>query len=63
MYIDAGVGMTNPVKLTFVTSGTSFERLWKVKVTQIPCSTIYKGNVNLLHIYGRILEHSLLGKP
>lgn len=43
VYIDAGIGMTNPVKLTFVTSGPTFERLWKVKVTQIPCSTIYKG--------------------
>ncbi|CAG9138310.1 unnamed protein product, partial [Plutella xylostella] len=43
MYIDAGIGTTNPVKLTFVTSGTSFERMWKVKVTQIPCSTIYRG--------------------
>ncbi|KAI8431158.1 hypothetical protein MSG28_001203 [Choristoneura fumiferana] len=44
MYIDAGIGTTNPVKLTFVTSGTPFERMWKVKVTQIPCSTIYKVN-------------------
>ncbi|KAG6444635.1 hypothetical protein O3G_MSEX003479 [Manduca sexta] len=51
MYIDAGVGTTNPVKLTFVTSGTSFERLWKVKVTQIPCSTIYKAEEGCLQYY------------
>ncbi|XP_050684030.1 uncharacterized protein LOC126978945 [Leptidea sinapis] len=51
MYIDAGVGTTNPVKLTIVTSGISFERTWKVKVTQIPCSTIYKADEGCLQYY------------
>ncbi|XP_028170488.1 uncharacterized protein LOC114360114 [Ostrinia furnacalis] len=51
MYVDAGIGTTNPVKLTFVTSGNSFERMWKVKVTQIPCSTIYKADEGCLQYY------------
>ncbi|CAK9834418.1 hypothetical protein ANTRET_LOCUS10951 [Anthophora retusa] len=29
IYIDAGLGQTNPVTLTFVTSGHSFPRSWK----------------------------------
>jgi hypothetical protein len=43
VYIDAGVGNTNPVTLNFVTSGPSFPRNWKVKICQIPCNTIYRG--------------------
>ncbi|KAM3969070.1 uncharacterized protein ACR2FA_003721 [Aphomia sociella] len=51
MYVDAGIGTTNPVKLTFVTSGNSFERMWKLKVTQIPCNTIYKADEGCLQYY------------
>nr|XP_012551440.2 uncharacterized protein LOC101744434 [Bombyx mori] len=51
MYIDAGIGTTNPVKLTFVTSGNTFERIWKVKVTQIPCSSTYKADEGCLQYY------------
>lgn len=47
VYIDAGVGITTPVTLTFVTSGPSFARKWKVKICQIPCSTTYRGNMNI----------------
>jgi hypothetical protein len=43
VYIDAGIGNTNPVTLNFVTSGPSFPRNWKVKICQIPCNTIYRG--------------------
>lgn len=43
VYIDAGMGVTNPVTLTFVTSGPSFARNWKVKICQIPCSSTYRG--------------------
>jgi hypothetical protein len=46
VYIDAGVGNTNPVTLNFVTSGPSFPRNWKVKICQIPCNTIYRGKLN-----------------
>ena len=45
VYIDAGVGNTNPVTLNFVTSGPSFPRNWKVKICQIPCNTIYRGQL------------------
>lgn len=43
VYIDAGVGMTNPIILTVVTTGPSFPRNWKIRVSQIPCYTSYKG--------------------
>ncbi|KAJ8890645.1 hypothetical protein PR048_010154 [Dryococelus australis] len=42
MYVDAGVGATNPVTLTMVTSGPSLPRTWKIKVCQIPCNTLYR---------------------
>ena len=45
VYIDAGMGVTNPVTLTFVTSGPSFPRNWKVKICQIPCSSTYRGRL------------------
>lgn len=51
MYIDAGIGQTNPVTLTFVTSGTSFPRSWKVRVSQIRCSTIYRAEEGCLQYF------------
>lgn len=51
MYIDTGVGQTNPVTLTFVTSGNSFARLWKVRISQIRCSTIYRAEEGCLQYF------------
>ncbi|XP_021929766.1 uncharacterized protein LOC110834666 [Zootermopsis nevadensis] len=51
MYIDAGVGNTNPVTLNFVTSGPSFPRNWKVKICQIPCNTIYRAEEGCLQYF------------
>ncbi|XP_011160870.1 uncharacterized protein LOC105196560 [Solenopsis invicta] len=51
MYIDTGVGQTNPVTLTFVTSGNSYSRSWKVRVSQIPCSTIYRAEEGCLQYF------------
>ncbi|XP_026461329.1 uncharacterized protein LOC113363056 [Ctenocephalides felis] len=51
MYIDTGVGPTNPVTLTVVTSGPSTPRTWKIKVTHIPCSTIYRADPGCLQYY------------
>ncbi|CAK9796678.1 hypothetical protein ANTPLA_LOCUS925 [Anthophora plagiata] len=51
MYIDAGLGQTNPVTLTFVTSGHSFPRSWKVRVSQIRCDTIYRAEEGCLQYF------------
>ncbi|KDR14260.1 hypothetical protein L798_10568 [Zootermopsis nevadensis] len=51
MYIDAGVGNTNPVTLNFVTSGLSFPRNWKIKICQIPCNTIYRAEEGCLQYF------------
>ncbi|XP_053987568.1 uncharacterized protein LOC128880976 [Hylaeus volcanicus] len=51
VYVDAGVGQTNPVTLTFVTSGSSFPRLWKVRVSQIRCNTLYRAEEGCLQYF------------
>ncbi|XP_024941438.1 uncharacterized protein LOC107268341 [Cephus cinctus] len=51
MYIDAGIGQTNPVTLTFVTSGSSFARSWKVRISQIPCNSPAKADEGCLQFY------------
>ena len=43
MYIDMGLSTNSPVVLTVVTSGASFARSFSVKVTQIECSSLAKG--------------------
>ena len=44
VYIDMGLNDNNPVVLTVVTSGASFDRSFSVKVTQIECTSLSKGN-------------------
>ncbi|XP_037789212.1 uncharacterized protein LOC119584592 [Penaeus monodon] len=51
MYVDLGRGTTTPASLTFVTMGPSFDRKWKVKVTQIPCNTDYTAPSNCVQYY------------
>ncbi|XP_033207964.1 uncharacterized protein LOC117167267 [Belonocnema kinseyi] len=51
MYIDVGNGQTNPVTISFVTSGTGFDRSWKVRISQIPCSSIYRSEEGCLQYF------------
>ncbi|XP_012279434.1 uncharacterized protein LOC105699195 [Orussus abietinus] len=51
MYVNAGTGQSNPVTLTFVTSGSNYSRFWKIRVSQIPCSTIYRAEEGCLQYY------------
>ncbi|XP_064120934.1 uncharacterized protein LOC135225587 isoform X1 [Macrobrachium nipponense] len=46
MYVD--IGNTLPLVLTVVTMGPSFDRSWKIKVTQIPCNSDYTAPTNCL---------------
>ena len=44
VYIDMGLSSNSPIVLTTVTSGQSFERSFSVKVTQIECKSLSKGD-------------------
>lgn len=58
MYIDAGLGQSNPIILTVITSGPSYPRTWRIRVTQIPCDSIAKADQGCLQyhmgVYGRV---------
>ncbi|XP_023314046.1 uncharacterized protein LOC106660253 [Trichogramma pretiosum] len=51
MYIDVGTGPTNPVTLSFVTSGNGFDRSWRVRIAQIPCSSIFRAEEGCMQYY------------
>lgn len=40
MYVDAGLGQSNPIMLSIITSGVSFPRIWRIRITQIHCGSI-----------------------
>ncbi|KAG4081151.1 hypothetical protein HA402_014599 [Bradysia odoriphaga] len=48
MYIDAGLGQSNPITITVITSGPTFPRTWRIRVTQIPCGSISKADQGCL---------------
>ncbi|XP_019868812.2 uncharacterized protein LOC109597535 [Aethina tumida] len=50
IYVDAGAG-NSPITLTIVTSGPSFPRSWKIRVTQILCSSSYKAEEGCLQYF------------
>lgn len=51
MYIDAGLGQSNPIILTTITSGPKFPRAWRVRISQIHCSSIFKADQGCLQHY------------
>ncbi|XP_018325682.1 uncharacterized protein LOC108737362 [Agrilus planipennis] len=51
MYINAGNGISNPITLSIVTSGSSFSRSWKIRISQIPCNAQYKADDNCLQYH------------
>ncbi|KAH8307175.1 hypothetical protein KR044_006424 [Drosophila immigrans] len=53
MYIDAGLGLSNPIVLSVITSG-SFPRLWRIRVTQIHCGSISRADQGCLQHYTAI---------
>lgn len=44
MYVDAGLGASNPIILTTITSGPKFPRSWRIRVSQIPCGSIFRAD-------------------
>ncbi|TDG53048.1 hypothetical protein AWZ03_000591 [Drosophila navojoa] len=53
MYIDAGLGQSNPIVLSVITSA-SFPRLWRVRVTQIHCGSISRADQGCLQYFTAI---------
>ncbi|XP_068229286.1 uncharacterized protein [Palaemon carinicauda] len=49
MYVD--IGNTLPLVLTVITMGPSFDRKWKMKITQIPCNSDNTAPTNCLQWY------------
>ncbi|XP_055373573.1 uncharacterized protein LOC129606949 [Condylostylus longicornis] len=51
MYIDAGLGQSNPIIISVITSGGSFPRIWRIRVTQIHCGSIYRTDSGCLQFF------------
>lgn len=51
VYIDVGLGQSNPLILTIITSGPSFPRAWRIRVSQIPCNSIWRADPGCLQYY------------
>ncbi|KAB0796698.1 hypothetical protein PPYR_10759 [Photinus pyralis] len=54
MYIDSGEGNTAPIILSVVTSGPSFMRTWKMRISQIPCTSRNRGEMGCLQYYNGV---------
>ena len=47
VYIDMGLDNNNPIVLTVVTSGASFNRAFSIKISQIECNSLSKGMLDI----------------
>lgn len=58
VYVDTGVGQSNPIIVTVITSGSTRQRTWRIRITQIPCTSIAKADQGCLQyhsgVYGRV---------
>jgi len=50
VYIESGPS-TEKIKINIVTSGGSFARKWKIKISQIPCNAQYRAGDSCLQYY------------
>lgn len=44
IYVDAGLGQSNPIILTAITSGVAFPRSWRIRISQIHCGSLSKAD-------------------
>lgn len=54
MYIDAGLGTSNPIILTALTSGPKFPRGWRIRISQIHCGSMSKADQGCLQFYSGV---------
>ncbi|ODM97145.1 hypothetical protein Ocin01_09540 [Orchesella cincta] len=50
MYIDAGPSSGN-IKINIVTSGESYARKWRIKISQVPCNAQYRAGDSCLQYF------------
>lgn len=50
VYIDAGLGQSNPIIISVITSNT-FPRIWRIRVAQIHCGSISRADQGCLQYY------------
>ncbi|CAL8123174.1 unnamed protein product [Orchesella dallaii] len=50
MYVDAGPSSGN-IKINIVTSGESYARKWRIKISQIPCNAQYRAGDSCLQYF------------
>lgn len=62
VYIDTGLGQSNPVVVTVITSGPTVPRTWRIRITQIPCTSISKAGQGCVQyhtgVYGRVKSYN-----
>jgi hypothetical protein len=51
VYVETGLLGNSPITLTVVTSGTGFARQWRIKVTQLNCDSIGRGDIFMNEYY------------
>jgi hypothetical protein len=51
VYVEAGLGQSNPIILTTITSGPKFPRSWRIRISQIHCSSISKADQGCLQYH------------
>lgn len=54
VYIDAGMGISNPVILTVITSGVAFNRLWRIRISQIECTSVSRADPGCLQYHSAV---------
>lgn len=58
VYVEAGLGQSNPIILTTITSGPKFPRSWRIRISQIHCGSMAKADQGCLQyltgVNGRI---------
>ncbi|XP_045461940.1 uncharacterized protein LOC123672031 [Harmonia axyridis] len=54
IYVDAGTDPQNSMVLSVVTNGESFNRTWKIRISQIPCSSNYKADEGCLQYFSSV---------
>ena len=60
VYLDMTPG-TNQFTLNMLLTGTTTSRIWKIRISQIPCGANYAGNfIHLFYIFCKSVETAIL---
>lgn len=48
------MGLSNPVTLTVITSGAAFNRLWRIRITQVECTSVSRADPGCLQYHSAV---------